>query len=99
MLAIEGSTFFWSFLAVNLSGFASAWIARLIGGSRRQIAAQLVFFLLLCAVGMLTIYAWQFGLGYWLVSGTTLAIMVLIAVCDFSHCRTEVVNYRAAIYS
>ncbi len=92
MLAMEATTFFWSFLSVNLLGFVSAWVARLIGGSRRQVAAQMLFFMLLCAVGLITITAWQFGPSYWLASGTTLTTMVLIAVCDFSHCRDVVIS-------
>lgn len=87
----EASMICWLFGAVQIAGLASAWAARLSQGSPRQASWQRLFFGWLAVVGGATVFALRLGPVCWLASGATLAIMVLIATCDFSRSRQATV--------
>jgi hypothetical protein len=78
------SAFVWAVAAIQVLGLLLAWMARLSEGSRRQTLCQRLFFAALVLVGLGTIVLLGMGPGYWLVSGTTLSLMVLTVTCDFS---------------
>ncbi|MBI2827048.1 MAG: hypothetical protein HYX69_20435 [Planctomycetia bacterium] len=73
----------WWLIVIQPLGLASAWMARVHEGSRHEAHCQRAFLVLLLAVGVTTLAAALTGPGSCLVSGTTLAIMVLAAVSDF----------------
>jgi len=67
----------WWFATVQILGLASAWFARMHQGSHRQASFHAVFFLLLALVGATTLVAAITSPAGSLVTGTTLATMVL----------------------
>lgn len=67
---------------LQVVGLWSTWLARRSVGSRRQTASQLLFVAALAAVGLTTIYSLLIG-GGWLLSGTTLSLMVVAGTCEF----------------
>ncbi|HEY4313740.1 MAG TPA: hypothetical protein VGN12_30135 [Pirellulales bacterium] len=75
----------WWFAAVQALGLVSAWFARVHQGSHRQAAFHAVFFLSLAAVGGTTLVAAVTSPAGALITGTTLAIMVLTTVWDFNN--------------
>lgn len=77
----------WWVSAVLPLGLASAWLARVHEGSRNQSTAQWMFVVLLALVGATTIGAAAATPAWCLTCGTTLAIMVLAAIWDFSSGR------------
>ena len=83
----EVSVVYWLFGIVQAIGLTSACVARLSQGSRRQTSCQRAFFGSLAVVGGAGIFSLDLGPGCWLVSGTTLSLMVLIAVWDFGQSR------------
>jgi len=78
----------WFFLGLQAVGLLVACLARMVTQAKSQTVLQMLFFVLLFLVGVTTMAAFQVGPGYWLVSGTTLALMILVAVCDFSRMRS-----------
>jgi hypothetical protein len=73
----------WWFAVVQALGLVSAWFARVHQGTHRQGAFHGVFFLLLAAVGATTLVMAVTSPAGSLVTGTTLAVMVLTTVWDF----------------
>ena len=69
---------------IQVAGLASAWLARVGEGSARQAHYQGAFLVLLALMGLTTVAAAVWGPGPCLMSGTTLAVMVLAATWDFS---------------
>jgi hypothetical protein len=88
MATLQPSINLWVMLSVQVVGFVSAWLARFSEGSKHQTRCQWFFMLSLLAMGGLTMAA-ATGLQppYWLAPATTLALMILVAICDFSHSR------------
>jgi hypothetical protein len=84
MSALQSPSAIWIIAVVQVLGLASAWLARLSEGSRRQTSCQWLFFACLMLVGAATIVALHFGPGFWLTAGGTLSVMVLGATCDFT---------------
>jgi len=82
----------WWLTVVLPLGLASAWLARVHEGSRRQSASQWMFLVLLALVGATTLGAAITTPAWCLVCGTTLAVMVLAAVWDFSSGRKAAVR-------
>jgi hypothetical protein len=74
----------WILAVIEIVGLASAWMARLSLGSRRQRPFQALFIVCLLLSGATTVLALPLGAGCWLTASTTFAIMVLTATCDFS---------------
>jgi hypothetical protein len=89
MLPLCPNTIAWGLAAVHLLGIGSAWLARVSEGTNRQLTLQLLFLLLLILVALGTWPALMIGRGQCLASGTTLAIMVLMVVWDFSSGRQQ----------
>ena len=77
---------------VHLAGLASAWLARASEGSRCQTSCQWLFISCLGAVGLATIVSHQLGAGLWVISGTTLSVMVVAATYDVGHGRETTVS-------
>lgn len=83
MTAILGVDFVWALVAIQILGIISAGVARLSEGSRRQTCCQRFFFALLLLVGLATVVAVTLGPACWLISSSTLSLMVLTVTCDF----------------
>jgi len=79
----------WLLVGTQLIGLASAWTARVSEGSPLQACCQWVFLGSLALVGLATMLSLQLRIGSWLVSGTTLALMVLAATCEFTSAQGE----------
>ncbi len=87
MNGINPSTVLWLFVAAQLLGVSSAWLARLSEGRRHQVLCQWMFFGVLPLVGVANMVALAVGPGYWLACSATLAFMVLTVTCDFRGSR------------
>ncbi len=77
----------WLFIAAQILGVASAWLARLSEGSACQRFSQFAFFVALPLMGMATIVVSGVGPGWWLTGSATLAFTVLTVTCDFRASR------------
>jgi hypothetical protein len=71
----------WS--ALHLAALTLAWGTRLANGSRLESAIQLVFFVVMAAVGCAAAVCRQLEISAWTVSAVVLVAMVLTAVVDF----------------
>ncbi len=87
MNGFEISAPLWLFIAAQILGVFTAWLARLSEGSACQAMGQLAFFAMLSLMGMATIVAMGVGPGLWLACSATLAFMVLTVTCDFRASR------------
>jgi hypothetical protein len=83
MLSIEPATLIYVLAGVQVVGLASACLARMSEGSIRQASAQRIFLGCLALVGAATMTAMLIGPGASVLSGATMAVMVLTAVWDF----------------
>jgi len=79
----------WLFVAIEVAGLISAWVARLSAGSRRQTPCQCLFLGCLAIMGGAVFVSLGFGPGCWLISSVTLALMILTVTCDFSRSRQD----------
>ena len=79
----------WLFVAIEVAGLTSAWVARLSTGSRRQTSCQYLFLGCLALMGGAAFASLGFGPGCWLVSSVTLALMILTVTCDFRRSRQD----------
>ena len=86
-LSLEATTGLWIFGVVQLLGVVSAWLARLSEGSSHQSRFQWLFFLSLVVIGATTTGCLLFSPRHWLAPAFTLAIMILVVVCDFSRAQ------------
>jgi len=77
---------------MQLVGLISGLAARLSAGGRFQAPCQWLFIVCLILVGGSTVFSLGIAPGWWLGSGATLAVMVLIAVCDFGPSRRALVR-------
>src|SRR5438046_10312065 len=73
----------WCLACVQVVGLASAWLARITSRSDRHTSCQVLFICCLALVGMVTMVALSLGEGAFLISGTTLSILVLTTTWDF----------------
>lgn len=83
MNGMESAAAFWLWVLVQALGLLSAWLVRVNEGSTGQAASHASFYISLAVVGSVTIITLGMGSGCWLASATTLALMVLMATCDF----------------
>jgi len=83
MVSLNGQVVIWVLSGIQIAGLSSAWLARLSEGSRSQTICQWLFFGCLALVGATTVFAMSLGPGCWLLTGSTLGVMVLAAVWDF----------------
>ncbi len=74
---------YWTFIAIQVIGAASACLARLSEGSRRQALCQLAFFAILPLLGAASLVSMAVGPGCWICCSVTLAFAVLMVTCDF----------------
>jgi hypothetical protein len=90
MAYLETSFLAWLLGLIQITGLASAWLARLSEGSPREAICQGLFVGCLAVVGALTMIFVALGIHHWLASGATLAVMLLAAIWDFkAHARVE----------
>ncbi len=82
---LDSTALAWAFVLLQLLGILTAWFARITEGSSVQALFQWVFLLSLLLIGVATMWAWQSGGAYWLLSCATLGAMTLAAVCDFQN--------------
>jgi hypothetical protein len=87
MNGLNSSTVLWLLAAAQLFGVLSACATRLSEGSSRQALSHVLFLGMLPLVGAATIMAFAVGLGWWLISSATLAMMILTATCDLRNSR------------
>jgi hypothetical protein len=83
MSTLEMSTMVWGLAVIQVIGLVSAWLARASEGSRRETSCQRIFFACLGLMGLATMAAFSLSPGWWLTSGATLSVMILVATCDF----------------
>jgi hypothetical protein len=92
MNGIESSSVVWLLTSVQVIGLISAWLARVSEGSSRQTVSHGFFLVCLGVVGFATAAGLTIGPGCWLTAATTLATMILIAICDFRGDRQVVIG-------
>jgi hypothetical protein len=73
----------WALAGVQVLGLASACLARISEGRSYQTSCQRLFLGALGLAGMATVASFAMGPGHVLISGASLATMVLGAVWDF----------------
>jgi|GEM_PF-4167011 len=73
----------WWLTVIQPLGLASAWLARVQVGSRRQAHYEWVFLALLFMVGSTTLVAALTCPDTCVMTGTTLALMLLAVIWDF----------------
>ncbi len=83
MAYLDSTSLVWLTGLIQIAGLASAWLARLTEGSRRQAACQWLFFVCLALVGLTVLGLVSLGVRYWLFSAGTMATMILGAIWDF----------------
>lgn len=86
MPAFDSTAGFWILGGVQLLGLTSAWMARLSEGSEHQAICQRLFFLGLVLMGLTTMLT-AGRPGLWLMSAVTLAVSLLVVICDFRHAK------------
>ena len=80
----------WFVVFAQVAGLISAAMTRATEGTKSQTSYQAVFLGAMLIVGLITISGLRLGAGYWMISGTTLDIMLLMATCDLgSKIRVE----------
>ena len=84
MISLALSNPGWVLAAVQIVGLASAVLARLSERSACQTWCQWLFLLCLCLVGLATAISLSGGPGNCLICGSTLSMMSVTAVYDFS---------------
>lgn len=82
-MPLSATTLLWLFIVIQVVGLTSAFIARISEGYCCQTLCQRIFLLCLVLVSVSAVIGPQLGPGYSLLSGSSLAFMVLGAVCDF----------------
>ena len=75
---------------VQFLGWMSGLLARCSVRSRHQAICHSFFMLTMFLVGASTTLAWAWGTKCWLISATTFAGMILLAICDFDHASRPV---------
>jgi hypothetical protein len=83
MQSFDPVTMVYGLAVIQVIGLASACLARMGEGSIRQTSCQRLFLGCLALVGVSTMLAMHVGPGACIVSGATLAAMVLTATWDF----------------
>ncbi len=73
----------WWLALIQPLGLVSAWLARVQVGSRRQAHFEWAFFVLLAAVGFTTLAAAVTCPDTCVMTGTTLALMLMAVIWDF----------------
>jgi len=71
--------------SVQVCGLISAALARISEGRRWQALFQRMFMALLVIVAFTTVLNLWNAPQQWIMSASTLAVMVVAATCDFSH--------------
>jgi len=87
MQEVHYSAVFWLFGLIQFSGWAIGFLARWSARWRHQSLCHAAFLLALLVVGLCTPLALALGAKCWLLSATTLAGMILLAIWDFDHRR------------
>lgn len=72
----------WMFVAVQVLGFASAWITRVCLGTTMERYGHQLFLASLALIGVATFLSVAHGSGWWLLSGLNMSTMVVMAVVD-----------------
>lgn len=72
----------WTFIAVQVLGFASAWITRVCLGTAMERYGHQLFLAALALIGVATFLSFTNGSGLWLLSGLNMATMIIMAVVD-----------------
>ena len=85
MPSLDSTASLWILGSVQLMGMTSAWLARLSEGSAHQALCQRFFFLALLLMGLATMVTASGHPSMWLVSAVTLAVSLLVVICDFRH--------------
>ncbi len=83
MHSTSGSLVIAGLAAVQVFGLFASLGTRLSAGSRFEGKCRCLFVALLGLAGMGTLVALAMTPAYWVVSGASLSVMVLVATCDF----------------
>lgn len=87
MIGSDSSLVMFFMVAIQVLGIVAALGARISVGSRHQGKCQLLFLAILLLAGLTTAISLNIAPWMWLFSGTSLAVMVLAATCDFGRSR------------
>ena len=82
MVGIDSPATSWVVVALQSFGMLTALTARLNWFQRAQQLCHGLFFLSLILVGLTTAVSLDLGLGHWIFSGSTLAVMAVAATID-----------------
>ena len=85
-----------AWLAIHFVGLASVWMVRMQAGMKAEGLAQLMFLTSFCAVFLTTVVGLGLGTFNWTFSAGTLAIMIVVAVADFSPARSPSIQIELA---
>lgn len=85
MQEVHYSALFWLIGLIQLSGWACGFLTRWSARWRHQSICHAAFCLTLVMVGISTPLTLSLGAKCWLLSATTLAGMILLAIWDFDH--------------
>ena len=70
-------------IILQLLGIAAAWMVRVQAGMKSEWLAEGLFLLCFALVALATIAGHQFCSSMWILSATTLAVMMVTVVLDF----------------
>jgi hypothetical protein len=87
MLELNSAAVLWAFGAVHFMGWTCGVLARCGHRSRHRAVCHAIFLPTLVIVGIATSFSLFLGTKCWLLSATTLAGMILLAICDFDRAR------------
>ena len=76
--------------AIHLVGLAATFLVRAYAGTSAETPMQGLYLFGLAGVAVATLAGEQFGWPLWIVSATTMGVMIVAAVADFSSHRDGV---------
>jgi hypothetical protein len=72
-------------IAIHLVGLAVACLVRIYAGTAAESPLQCLFLCGLAGVAVATLAGEQFSWHLWTLSATTLSLMIVVAIADFSN--------------
>ncbi len=82
-------------ILIHFMGLTAAWMVRLHAHRRSEGLAQLVFLACMPVIALATVVGQQLCLAVWPLSAATLAVMIVLAIADFSPRRSAMAAFEA----
>jgi hypothetical protein len=83
-------------IILQLLGIAAAWMVRIQTGMKMECLAEGLFLFCFALIALATIAGHQYSSSMWILSATTLSIMIVTVVLDFSTTETRDSNVSRA---